>query len=123
MPDNHVYRTAENGLLPDRLNCEPPVFKGCSIPELTAIALIAAAFWLPTGLIVAAVFGAITMGFGIAGIGVVATTVGLASVFRRIKRHKPDGYYMLIVRFWLADRGLYRSKIIRRTGVWDLGRQ
>lgn len=123
MSDTTRERTAENGLLPDRLNSEPAVFKGCSIPELTAIAIIGAAFWLPTGLAIAALFRAITMGFGIAGIGVVASTVIMASFFRRIKKNKPDGYYMLLVRFWLADRGLYRTPIIRRTGVWDLGRQ
>ena len=122
MSESSHDRTAENGLLPDRLNSEPTVFKGCSIPELTAIAIIAAAFWLPTGLAIAALFRAITMGFGIAGIGVVVSTVVLASLFRRLKKNKPDGYYMLLVRFWLADKGLRRTPIIRRTGVWDLGR-
>lgn len=122
MSESMHDRTAENGLLPDRLNSEPAVFKGCSIPELTAIAIIAAAFWLPTGLAIAALFRAITMGFGIAGIGVVVSTVVIASLFRRLKKNKPDGYYMLLVRFWLADKGLRRTPIIRRTGVWDLGR-
>ncbi len=122
MTSESLERTADTGLLPDRLNSEPAVFKGCSIPELTAIAIISSAFWLPMGLLVATLFGAVTMSFGIAGIGVVASTVVLASVFRRVKKNKPDGYYMLRVRFWLADRNIRRSSIIRRSGVWDLGR-
>ena len=62
------------------------------------------------------------MGFGIAGIGVVASTVVLASWFRRLKKNKPDGYYMLRAKLWLEDKGLRKTQFIRRSGVWDLGR-
>ena len=122
MEESVYTRTAENGLLPDRLNSEPAVFKGCSIPELTVLAVVATVFWLPAGLGIAALFRAITMGFGIAGIGVVASTIVFASIYRRIKQHKPDGYYMLRIRLWLADRGIRQLPVIRRSGIWDLGR-
>ena len=66
--------------------------------------------------------GAVTMGFGIAGVSVVATVVVMASLFQRLKRGRPDGYYQQQVMIWLDGRGLRRSTFIRRSGAWDIGR-
>lgn len=109
-------------LLPDRLNVEPPVFKGCSTSELGAIAGLASLVWLPASLLVAALFGAVTMGFGVAGIGVVATVVVSAGLFQRIKRNRPDGYYQQRVFMWLGERRLLKTSYVTRTGTWDIGR-
>ncbi|MCP5083171.1 MAG: DUF3487 family protein, partial [Alphaproteobacteria bacterium] len=60
-------------ILADRLNAEPAIFKGCSSSELGIIVGVAALIWLPVTLLLAGLLGAVTMGFGIAGMGVVAT--------------------------------------------------
>lgn len=98
-------------ILADRLNVEPVIFKGCSSSELGV------------SLILAGLMGAITMGFGIAGVGAVTTVVVTASLFQRLKRNRPDGYYQQQFSTWLHDHGLRRAPFVRRSGVWDIGRR
>jgi conjugative transfer region protein (TIGR03750 family) len=109
-------------ILADRLNAEPAIFKGCSSSELGVIVGVAALVWLPVSLILAWLAGAVTMGFGIAGVGIVATVLLMASLFQRLKRNRPDGYYQQQIVRWLDDRGLKRSPFVRRSGAWDIGR-
>jgi conjugative transfer region protein (TIGR03750 family) len=66
--------------------------------------------------------GVVTMGFGLAGAGVVGTVVAMASLFQRLKRNRPDGYYQQRFVIWLDDRGLRRAPFVRRSGAWDIGR-
>ena len=109
-------------ILPNRLNAEPAIFKGCSSSELGVIVGVAALIWLPVSLLLAGLMGAVTMGFGIAGVGVVATVIATATLFQRLKRGRPDGYYQQQIAIHLDDRGLRRSPFIRRSGAWDIGR-
>ena len=106
----------------DRMNCEPPIFKGCSTSELMFIAVGATGFWIPVSVIMCALLGAITMGLGIAGVGVVATVVLVASFFQKIKNGRPDGYYQQLCRVWLANKGLQACPLITKSMRWDLGR-
>ena len=108
--------------LADRLNAEPAIFKGCSSSELGMIVGLAIVVWLPLSLLLAWLLGAITMGFGIAGVGVVATVVVMATLFQRIKRGRPDGYYQQWLRIRLQTMGLYRTPWVLRSGSWDIGR-
>ena len=98
------------------------IFKGCSASELGGIVGVAALVWLPLSLILAGLAGAVTMGFGLAGIGIVATVLVTASLFQRLKRNRPDGYYQQRIVLWLDDRGMKRAPFIRRSGSWDIGR-
>lgn len=109
-------------ILADRLNAEPAIFKGCASSELGIIVGVAALVWLPVSLIVAGLAGAVTMGFGLAGVGIVATVLLMASLFQRLKRNRPDGYYQQRLVLWLDDKGLWRSPVVRRSGDWDIGR-
>lgn len=108
--------------LADRLNAEPAIFKGCSSSELGMIVGLAILVWLPLSLLLAWLLGAITMGFGIAGVGVVATVVVMATLFQRIKRGRPEGYYQQWLRIRLHTMGLYRTSWVLRSGSWDIGR-
>ena len=109
-------------ILADRLNAEPAIFKGCSSSELGVIVGVAALVWLPVSLVLAGLMGAVTMGFGLAGVGVVATVVVTATLFQRLKRNRPDGYYQQRFVIWLHDKGLRRCALVRRSGSWDIGR-
>lgn len=109
-------------ILADRLNVEPAIFKGCSSSELGVIVGVAALIWLPVSLLLAGLMDAVTMGFGLAGVGVVGTVIGVAGLFQRLKRGRPDGYYQHQTTIWLADHGLRRAPFIRRSGAWDIGR-
>ena len=108
--------------LADRLNAEPAIFKGCSSSELGMIVGLAIVVWLPLSLLLAWLLGAITMGFGIAGVGVVATVVVMATLFQRIKRGRPEGYYQQWLRIRLHTMGLYRTPWVLRSGSWNIGR-
>ena len=109
-------------VLADRLNAEPVIFRGCSASELGVIVALAAVVWLPLSLLLAWLGGAVTMGFGFAGIGIVATVLGIASLFQRLKRNRPDGYYQQRFVIWLHDGGFRRAPFVRRTGAWEIGR-
>ena len=109
-------------ILADRLNVEPVIFKGCSSSELGLIVGVAALIWLPVSLLLAGLMGAVTMGFGLAGVGVVGTVIVMATLFQRLKRGRPDGYYQQQISIWLADHGVRHSPFIRRSGAWDIGR-
>ena len=112
----------EPEVLAERMNAEPAIFRGCSSSELGLIVALAAAVWLPVSLIVAALAGALSMAFGLAGIAIVTTVILTASVFQRIKRGRPEGYYQQRLLISLADLGLRRSPFIRRQGHWSIGR-
>ena len=109
-------------LLADRLNVEPAIFKGCSSSELGLIVGISVVLWLPLSLFIAWLFGAITLGFGLAGVGVVATVMVCATLFQRIKRNRPEGYYQQQWRLRCHELGLCQCPWIRRSGAWDIGR-
>ena len=66
-------------ILADRLNAEPAIFKGCSSSELGVIVGVAVMVWLPVSLLLAGLMGAVTMGFGIAG--VIGVLCIMASLF------------------------------------------
>lgn len=83
---------------------------------------VAALIWVPLSLLLAWALGAVTMGLGLAGVGIVATVVMTATLFQRLKRGRPDGYYQQQCVIWLADHGLRRSPFVRRSGAWAMGR-
>ncbi len=109
-------------ILADRLNAEPVIFKGCSSTELGMIVGVAILFWLPFSLLLAWVLGAIAMGFGMAAVGVVVSVLGMATVFQRIKRGRPEGYYQQWLRIRLHRLGLIQTPWVLRSGSWDIGR-
>ena len=114
--------SSDHEILADRLNAEPAIFKGCSSSELGMIVGLAIVVWLPFSLLLAWLLGAVTMGFGIAGVGVVATVVVLATLFQRIKRGRPEGYYQQWLRIRLHELRIYRTPWVLRGGSWDIGR-
>lgn len=109
-------------ILADRLNVEPAIFKGCSSSELGIIVTLAVIIWLPVSVLLAWGLGAASMGLGMAGIAIVGTVVITASVFQRLKRGRPDGYYQQQFTFGLSRLGLRRSPFICRNGSWAVGR-
>jgi conjugative transfer region protein (TIGR03750 family) len=112
----------DDNILAERMNVEPAIFRGCSSSELGIIVAVAVVLWLPLSLLVAWALGAVSMGFGIAGIAIVATVVLTAGLFQRIKRGRPDGYYQQRFIIGLSQLGLRRSPFIRREGHWSIGR-
>lgn len=112
----------EYDILAEHLNEQPPIFRGCTSQELVTVLWLAAVVWLPLSLIIAALLGFVMAGFTIAAIGIGLTVFVVATIFQKIKRGRPDGYYQHLLACVLEDLRLKRSKFIRRTGTWSLGR-
>jgi len=108
--------------LADRLNQEPVIFRGSTNSELGLILLCAVIFWVPVGLIIGALIGAVVMGLGLATLAVLLTILIGSTLFQRIKRGRPDNYYQHCLLLKLNKSGLRKSVLILRTGAWDLGR-
>ena len=106
----------------DRLNSEPLIFRGCTYSELTAIVVLAVILWLPLSFVLAGLAGLLSMGLGLATLGVLATVYLLAIGFQRLKRGRPFGYYQQRIVLFLHDTGLRPTPLIRRSGAWDIGR-
>ncbi len=114
--------TADNPLLPTRLNAEPAIFRGCSLSELMGLSGLGALIWLPFWLLLCGLFGFLMMGVGIGLLSIIAWVVIGATVLQRLKRGRPVGYHALTLRLRLEDWKLVKSSFIRHSGVWDIGR-
>jgi conjugative transfer region protein (TIGR03750 family) len=108
--------------LADRLNLEPVIFRGSSSSELLMMVIVSTLFWLPVSIIVAAMLGAVAMGLGMTGLGVLASVVIGSTLFQRIKRDRPDYYYQHLLLILRQRFGFLKNGFIRHSGVWDLGR-
>ena len=108
--------------LADRLNSEPVIFRGSSSSELAMIMTVAVVFWVPTGLIIAGLLGAIAMGLGFSAVAVLATVYYGSTLFQKIKRGRPDHYYQHRAILLLDDWKLRKAQLVRRSGYWSLGR-
>ncbi len=106
----------------ERLNAEPPVFRGCTAMELGSLFAVSGVIWTPVSVVVADSAGYPVMGVG-AATGLIATSVFVsATLFQRIKRGRPEGFYLLQIHFFLVRLGLRRNPFQRGSGPWDIGR-
>ncbi len=111
-----------NDTLAERVNVEPPILRGCSSSELLLLLLGNIVFWVPAGLLLGWLFGAVFAALGIAGIGIILSLWVAATFFQRIKRGRPDGYYQQRAVLFMHDYLGFPCRFIRRSGPWDIGR-
>ena len=115
------YNEDEN-LLADRVDVEPPIFRGCSSSELLTLLGVAVAVWLPLSVLISLAAGKLPFALGVVAVGVIGTVYFGAGAFQRVKRNRPDHYYMHALRRFLHMRKLWTSPFIVRRGTWDIGR-
>ncbi len=112
----------EQELIPSRLNEDPPVFRGCSLNELTTIGGMALVVCVPGCMFLLGLFGYTMMGVGV---GVLASIAGVAlgaTQLQRMKRGRPIGYYQLQIRLMLDQYGIKRIAVVKKGAYWDIGR-
>ncbi|MCK4609176.1 MAG: DUF3487 family protein [Gammaproteobacteria bacterium] len=114
---------AELDLLVNRLNFDPVIFKGCSERELyfTIIGVslpICAIFGLFGYLAWSNIFYGILIG-AVLSLAVVFFALGIVE---KIKRDKEPGYVQQLITFKLEQKGFIKTPIIRRSGIWMIGR-
>jgi conjugative transfer region protein (TIGR03750 family) len=110
-------------LLLNHLNYDPIVYMGCSEKELWLIVLGIAAPLLVIG----GIFGYLKWGnipFGMLP-GFVLSVIGVfvaISIVKRVKRDKEPGFLQQTITDQLEAKGVLKTKIIRRSGSWSVGR-
>lgn len=113
-------------ILADRLNNEPPIFRGLSNSELGLVIKVSALVWVPVCLTVATLLGKTMMGAGAAMLLILISVLISGTLFQRIKRGRPDYYYQhyLMLRDITGDvkTNTRSEQIIRYSGDWGIGR-
>lgn len=106
---------------PVRLDREPAVMWGCTVPELTVLLILGAVLGIPVG-IVTGMGGAGFMGLPIAGLIVYLVVRFGATRLRALKRGRPDYYYQHRLQRTLVRFGLKKPWYIAYSGAWDVRR-
>lgn len=113
-------------ILADRLNNEPPIFRGLSNSELGLVIKVAALIWIPLCLTVATLLGKTMMGAGAAMLLILLSVLISGTVFQRVKRGRPDYYYQhyLMLRKVTGEMKINTKsdQVIRYSGNWGIGR-
>ena len=108
--------------LTDRVNSEPPILKGLSASETGYAALAFFPLWILIGGFFAYVFRhwQILMAMGV--ICPLASVWVSAGYLAKLKRNRPDHYYVHAFAWWRHRLGLGLAPFIALRGAWDLGR-
>lgn len=109
-------------VLADRVDSEPPILRGCSSSELVALLAVAVALWIPLSIVLALALGKLPLALGFLAIGVIASVWFGSGAFQRIKRNRPDHYYVHAALRFLHLRKWWTSPFVWRSGWWDIGR-
>jgi conjugative transfer region protein (TIGR03750 family) len=112
----------DSDVLADRVDIEPPIFKGCSSSELLAMLVVAILMWIPLSLLFAFAIGKVAYALAILAVGVIGSVVLGASFFQRIKRNRPDHYYVHGAMRLLHASRLHTFPLVWRSGFWDIDR-
>ncbi len=111
-----------DGLLGERLNGEPVVFRGYTDSELLLAVAVSSGFWFPVAAAVGFAAGSASMGLGFAMIAIIGSVAGGATLYQKWKRGRPEHYLQQRVQLWLASAGLVKTRLVRHRGVMGLGR-
>jgi conjugative transfer region protein (TIGR03750 family) len=112
----------DHDVLADRVDIEPPIFRGCSSSELLAMLVAAVAVWVPLSLLIGLAIDRIAYSLAILAVGVIGSIVLGATLFQRVKRNRPDHYYVHALMRALHAAGLRSFPLTWRSGWWDIGR-
>ena len=112
----------DSDVLADRVDIEPPIFKGCSSSELLAMLVVAILAWIPLSLLLAFAIGKAAFALAILAVGVIGSVVLGATCFQRIKRNRPDHYYVHGAMRLLHASRLHTFPLVWRSGYWDIDR-
>jgi len=108
--------------LANNLNGEPLVIRGLTSHELMLMIVVSFAIWLPVSLFIGSLFGRTQMGMALMLILVLFSVGIMGTLFQKVKRSRPDGYWQHGFAFFLEDKGIRPTHCIRRSGQWDIGR-
>ena len=106
----------------ERINDEPIILKGMTSTELRLAIYVSFGFWLPVSIILGVTIGKIQLLLGFVGVAGILSVLAVGSIFQKVKRNKPDGYYQQLVTIFLSKIGLKKMPFIKYSGAWSVGR-
>jgi conjugative transfer region protein (TIGR03750 family) len=115
--DSYVRSTCE------RINEEPIIIRGMTSSELRVAMIVTFIIWLPLSITLGIAVGRPMMGLGLVGVGGIVSILFIGTVFQKVKRNKPDGYYQQLVTISLSKTGLKKSPFLKYSGSWSVGRK
>lgn len=107
--------------LTDRVNTEPAIINGMSAPEASYIGWVASvlSLLLSIGLYVLTRFWPVCVLVCICG-PILALWYG-SLYLQKVKRDRPDGFYVQAVHIRLADHGIIRCRFNRHRRFYEIG--
>lgn len=108
--------------LADRVNTEPPILNGMSASEAVYVFSASGVLFVLVGILIWIITGFWPLFVGCAVGGPVSTVWFSSKHLAILKRNRPDGYHVQLIRRRLARWGLIRSPFIRHSGWWSIGR-
>jgi conjugative transfer region protein (TIGR03750 family) len=120
--DDSATSVALMAPLTDRVNSEPPILKGLTATEALYAAMAFFPLWIFIGGFLALAFGKWQI---FMTVGVICPLVSVwlsAGWLAKLKRNRPDHYYLHAFVWWRHRLGLGVAPFIARKGAWDVGR-
>ena len=106
----------------ERINNEPVIFRGLSSSELKTGLIITLITLIPVCAFIGYLLDRMLVGFGTIGIFTMISVMFMGTVFQRIKRGRPHGYYQQRTSLLMSQLGLSTSKVVKYNGRWSNGR-
>lgn len=108
--------------LPDHVNAEPAIIKGLSYTESKWAIGLAFLLWFPVGSLVGLALQNLPVAVLIIATGPIATIWLVAGQMAKLKRNRPDHYYVHLLLHAAAAMHLIRTAFVTHAGAWDMGR-
>lgn len=106
----------------ERINNEPVIFRGLSSSELQTGLIVTVVTLLPICALIGYLLDRLLVGFGMIGILTMISLLFMGTVFQRIKRGRPDGFYQQRTSIVLSQLGFSANKAVKYNGRWSNGR-
>ncbi|WP_233168491.1 TIGR03750 family conjugal transfer protein [Xylophilus sp. ASV27] len=109
--------------LTDRVNSEPPIINGMSATEAGYLGLASLTVSAAAGGLLYALTGYWHFIFAVCVVGPMLTLWYGSLYLQQVKRGKPEGWYVQVVRIWCGDVGLARKHFLQHDGYYEIGRR
>lgn len=106
----------------ERINNEPVIFRGLSSSELKIVLIVTVISLIPVCITIGYLLDRMLVGFGTIGVLTLLSVMYMGTIFQRIKRGRPNGFYQQRASLLLNGLGLKSGNIVKYSGRWSNGR-
>ncbi len=106
----------------DRVNSAPAILRGLSATETMLALAVFFVMWLAVSIVLYVITRSWMVIPLLSAIGPLVTVWMAGGQLAKLKRNRPDYYYMHATGWWLERIGLIRTRFITVDGAWSIGR-